>query len=115
MYLSLCLIAKDENAYLKEWLDYHILIGVEHFWIYDNDSTIPLAKTIKEYIARGLVTVNTIHGKAVQLYAYDHCIRQYGPLSKWIGLLTQMNLSYPRQRPASKIFFMITKNMLALR
>jgi tetratricopeptide (TPR) repeat protein len=87
MYLSLCLIAKDENIYLKEWLDYHILAGVEHFWIYDNDSHIPLAKTIKEYIRDGWVTINTIHGKAVQLYAYDHCIKTYGQFSKWIGFI----------------------------
>ena len=75
MYLSLCLIAKDENTYLKEWLDYHILLGVEHFWIYDNDSTIPLAKSIQAYIEKGWVTVNTIHGKGMQLYAYDHCLQ----------------------------------------
>jgi len=87
MYLSLCLIAKDENIYLKEWLDFHILIGVEHFWIYDNDSKIPLAKTINDYIKKGWVTVNPIHGKAVQLYAYDHCIREYGQLSQWIGFI----------------------------
>ena len=37
-YLSLCLICKDENDYLAEWLDYHILAGVERFYIYDDDS-----------------------------------------------------------------------------
>jgi hypothetical protein len=87
MYLSLCLIAKDEHTYLKEWLDYHILLGVEHFWIYDNDSTIPLAKSIQSYIDKGWVTMNNIHGKGMQLYAYDHCVRTYGDLSKWIGFI----------------------------
>lgn len=102
MYLSLCLIAKDENVYLKEWLDYHILLGVEHFWIYDNDSRVPLAVTIKEYIKKGWVTLNSIHGKAVQLYAYDHCIHTYGCYSKWIGFLDTDEFFVPKTADSLK-------------
>lgn len=35
---SICLIIRDENEYLKEWLEWHINQGVEHFYIYDHDS-----------------------------------------------------------------------------
>jgi hypothetical protein len=87
MYVSLCLIAKDENSYLKEWLDYHILMGVQHFWIYDNDSAVPLAESIQYYIKKGWVTLNAIHGKGMQIHAYDHCLQTYGSLSKWIGFI----------------------------
>jgi len=87
MYLSLCLIVKNENNYLQEWIDYHILLGVEHFWIYDNESTIPVENTLKTYIQSGWVTVHHIEGRVVQMYAYDHCIQTYGRLSKWIGFL----------------------------
>ncbi|HEX7556790.1 MAG TPA: glycosyltransferase family 92 protein, partial [Leptolinea sp.] len=87
MYVSLCLIAKDENTYLKEWLDYHILLGVEHFWIYDNDSSTPLEKTIKSYIDKGWATVNKVQGAGMQVFAYDHCIQTYGHLSQWIGFI----------------------------
>ena len=45
-YLSLCLICKDENDYLAEWLDYHILMGVERFYIYDNESQVSLRETL---------------------------------------------------------------------
>jgi hypothetical protein len=87
MYLSLCLIVKDENSYIQEWLDYHILQGVEHFWVYDNESTKPMAVTLQEYIDRGWATVNTIQGRAMQMFAYDHCIQTYGSRSKWIGFI----------------------------
>jgi tetratricopeptide (TPR) repeat protein len=86
-YLGLCLIAKDEGTYLQEWLDYHILLGVEHFWIYDNESALPLADTLSDYINRGWVTLHTIKGRAMQLYAFDHCIQNYGTESKWIGFI----------------------------
>jgi hypothetical protein len=89
MYLSLCLIIKDENSYLQEWLDYHILLGVEHFWIYDNESVIPVSDTLKDYLAAGWVTVHTIKGKGrdIQLFAYDHCVHTYQSESKWIGFI----------------------------
>ena len=36
--LAIVAIVKDEAHYLKEWLDYHLAAGVDHFFIYDNDS-----------------------------------------------------------------------------
>lgn len=87
MHLSLCLIVKNENTYLREWLDYHILIGVEHFWIYDNESDDPVSNTLADYIRSGWVTVNHIKGPAMQLYAYDHCVQTYGAHSRWIGFI----------------------------
>ncbi len=97
MYLSLCLIIKDENQYLKEWLDYHILLGVDHFWIYDNESSEPVARSISEYIKNEWVTVNSIHGKGMQLHAYDHCIQTYGNLSKWIGFIDTDEFIVPKK------------------
>ncbi|NMB53324.1 MAG: glycosyltransferase family 92 protein [Leptolinea sp.] len=104
MYLSLCLIAKDENIYLKEWLDYHILLGVEHFWIYDNDSTTPLEETIRDHVRKGWVTVNQIHGRAMQLYAYDHCLQEYGRFSRWIGFIDTDEFIVPKTTPDIKEF-----------
>jgi hypothetical protein len=86
-YLSLCLICKDENDYLAEWLDYHILLGVDRFYIYDNGSQISLRETLADYIQRGWVVVIDIKGLAVQLYAYDHCLQNFGKYSRWIGFI----------------------------
>ena len=36
--LAFVSIMKDEGSYIKEWLDYHLLAGVNHFFIYDNES-----------------------------------------------------------------------------
>lgn len=87
MNVSICLIVKDENSYLQEWLDYHILLGVDHFWIYDNESITSIKDTLTEYIDSGWVTVHSIKGSGVQLHAYDHCIQTYGSISRWIGFI----------------------------
>ena len=30
--VAVCAIFKNESVFLKEWLEYHLLIGVEHFY-----------------------------------------------------------------------------------
>ena len=37
--LAVVAIFKNEGRYLDEWLAYHLLAGVEHFYLYNNDSS----------------------------------------------------------------------------
>jgi cytochrome c-type biogenesis protein CcmH/NrfG len=95
-YLSLCLMCKDENDYLPEWLDYHILMGVDRFYIYDNESQISLRESLKEYIERGWVVVVDISGKAMQLYSYDHCLQTFGANTFWLGFIDTDEFLVPK-------------------
>ena len=45
-YFSLCAIAKNEDHYIEEWLCFHRAVGVQHFFIYDNDSV----KSLRELL-----------------------------------------------------------------
>ena len=47
VYLSLCAIMKDESPYIREWLLFHLEVGVEHFYLYDNGITCGTAEVIK--------------------------------------------------------------------
>ena len=55
---SICLICKDENPYINEWLEYHIGIGINHFYIYDNMSTVPI--TIISPITLGIFILTVL-------------------------------------------------------
>ena len=37
MNISICAIARLENKYIKEWVDYHLSIGFAHVYLYDNN------------------------------------------------------------------------------
>ena len=75
--LAIVAILKNEGHYLKEWLDYHLLAGVEHFYFYDNDSTDNYNEIIAPYIAAGLVTSEKISGGSAQFAAYSFAVRDY--------------------------------------
>lgn len=47
---------KNENPYLKEWLDYHLSVGVDHFYLYDQDGGEEAKEILKPYEERGQVT-----------------------------------------------------------
>lgn len=46
---SICAIAKNETEYLIEWIEHHLSIGIDHFFIIDNESKIPVSDTLKKY------------------------------------------------------------------
>ena len=35
--IAICTMAKKENEYIKEYVDYYIKLGVDHIFIYDNN------------------------------------------------------------------------------
>jgi len=55
--LSVATLFKDEHKSLKEWIEYHLLVGVDHFYLYNNGSTDSYRETLNEYLSRGIVTL----------------------------------------------------------
>lgn len=95
-YLAICCISKDENEYLPEFIDYHRKIGVEKFYLYDNESKIPIAETLAPLVAEGVVVVNTISGKGVQTKAYQQCLESYGADTRWIAFIDTDEFIVPK-------------------
>lgn len=88
-YLALCCIVKDEDPFLSEWFMYHALAGVEHFYVYDNESAVPAANNpvLAALVRAGRATVHEIQGRHRQYAAYDHCFKTYAQDNFWIGAL----------------------------
>lgn len=55
--LVMAAMFKDEAPYLREWILYHRMVGVEHFWLYNNDSTDNWSEVLAPFIDEGLVDV----------------------------------------------------------
>ncbi len=48
---------RNEAPYLKEWIEYHKMIGVDHFFLYNDKSTDNWEEVLSPYIQDGLVEV----------------------------------------------------------
>ena len=87
--ISICLLIKDENKYLYEWIEWHNALGIEHYYIYDNGSYIPVKDTLLELYPEHLFTFVDWSGdhNHIQIDAYNHCLEHYGSESKWITFI----------------------------
>lgn len=86
-YVSICAIFKDEAIYLKEWIEYHLMIGIEHFYLYNNFSTDNYKEILKPYIEKGIITLKEWPVNQGQLSAYQDCYEKNKEESQWIGFL----------------------------
>jgi hypothetical protein len=90
--LSACCIFQNEDRFLKEWIDYHRLIGVQHFYMYDNESTDNFRGVLQPYIDAGIVEYipwNKSYDTPgdwwrVQRQAYIDAIERAKGNSKWL-------------------------------
>ncbi len=87
VYLAACAIVRNEARYIDEWILFHKLEGIQHFIIYDNDSTDHLQHRLGRYIQGGLVTYVKYPGDGMQLKAYQHCLENYGQFAEWIAFI----------------------------
>ena len=85
--LSVCAIMKNEAPYVREWIDYHRLLGVKRFYIYDNESTDNLKDVLSWYIKSGIVVYKYFPGAAQQLPAYNECLQNYRNETRWMAFI----------------------------
>ncbi len=91
--LSIAAIFRDEGAYLKEWIEYHKMVGVEHFWLYNNSSTDDWEEILQPYIAEGVVEVINwpfpSQEKRVkyQEFAYKDALDKAIGMTNWLAVI----------------------------
>jgi hypothetical protein len=105
--IAICCIVKNEDAYLPEWIEYHRSIGVEKFFVYDNESTIPLNTTLNNYINKGIVTVEPMPGKVQQMLAYGKCLAENGNKCKWIAFIDIDEFIVPKNNTGNLADFLM--------
>lgn len=55
--LVICALFRNEELFIKEWIEFHKLVGVKHFYLYDNGSTDGSLQILQPYIEANVVEV----------------------------------------------------------
>ena len=86
--LAIAVIVKDEVQDLEEWIVFHALQGVRHFYIYDNgstDGTLDLvADLAKVWPITSIPWVNFIDEPSPQRLAFIHALTNFGADYRWM-------------------------------
>ncbi|XP_072166429.1 uncharacterized protein [Diadema setosum] len=92
--LTACTMIRNMDDFVPEWITFHRYVGVQHFFLYDNESpeNSTLRHTVREEIAEGVVTVIPWTHAAVGQKTYlevqiaheNDCVWRNRYRSKWM-------------------------------
>jgi hypothetical protein len=85
--LSICTLYRDEAPYLREWIEFHRLVGVDRFFLYDNGSVDDHREMLAPYVESGLVVLHEWPESPGQLSAYRHTLNQHRDESRWVAFI----------------------------
>ena len=94
--LAVVAIFKNEAPYLREWLDYHLLAGVEHFYLYNNDSSDDYEKILAPYVEANLVTLIDWSGEIMQMPAYNDALNRFRFFCRYMAFIDLDEFIFPK-------------------
>jgi hypothetical protein len=86
-YLSAVAIYYNEADYLREWIEFHKLVGFERFFLYDHESTDHRYEVLEPYIADGTVVHYDWPINPGQPEAYQDVLERHREDTFWLGVI----------------------------
>lgn len=110
--LAIAAIFRDEARYLKEWIEFHRKVGVEHFYLLNNLSQDAFLSVLEPYIQKGLVELfnwpfeheNLIQWNKIQVLGYQHILQKALGKTQWLAFLDVDEFLFPVQTACLKQF-----------
>lgn len=103
--LAMAAIFRDEAPYLKEWIEFHLEVGVEHFYLFDNLSSDHFLEVLQPYIWEGVVELSAWpfehtrlnEWNEIQTLAYKQILELSRGKVKWLAFLDTDEFLFPTQ------------------
>jgi pimeloyl-ACP methyl ester carboxylesterase len=104
---------RNEAAYLAEWIEFHRLMGVERFFLYDNESSDGAPEVLAPYVAEGIVVPHEWPGPggasrfalhSLQRSTIEHCLAEHGDEARWLACIDVDEFLFsPQQRSLAEV------------
>jgi len=102
-HLAVAMVFQDCARFLAEWIEFHRLMGVEKFHLYNNASTDDCQRVLAPYVASGLVELLE-WGESFERFsswdecqnnAYDHALQKTIGKVKWLAFIDSDEFLFP--------------------
>src|SRR5207244_8928641 len=94
-HLTACLMFKDAATYLDEWLRFHLNVGFDHFYLFDNNSSDDYRPIVQPFIDAGQVTLAIWPGVAQMDRILAHCLDANRDAARWMAFLDDDEFLFP--------------------
>lgn len=90
-YLAIAAIFRNEARWMREWIEYHRLVGVDHFFLYNNHSQDRFRDVLRPYRKARLVTLLDLPMpnpfKRWQVKAYFDALQRSRDCFTWLAAM----------------------------
>jgi Glycosyl transferase family 2 len=83
--LAAMIRVKDEARFLPEWIAHHVALGVEHVYVYDNNSTDGTGDGLAPFVDAGLATHVAWPPVPASPSAQVDFVDRFGPACRWVA------------------------------
>ena len=93
--LTACMKFKNAARFLPEWIEFHQIVGFEHFYLYNNNSTDDYIEALAPYRDEGSVTLYEWPHTPAFPKADEHCVAHHQHEARWIAFLDDDEFLFP--------------------
>ncbi len=93
--LTACLKFKNAARFLPEWIEFHQIVGFEHFYLYNNNSTDDYLGELAPYREEGSVTLYEWPEVPAFPKSDEHCVAHHRHEARWIAFLDDDEFLFP--------------------
>lgn len=97
-YLTIACIIKNEANYIKEWIAYYKLMGVDHIYLFNNGSTDNIKEVLKSEVDLGYVTLIDFKGANAQLPVYRMVAKYLKKQCRWLAYIDADEFVLPSEK-----------------
>ncbi len=103
--LVVCAVFRNDARFLREWIEFHRLVGADKFVLFDNHSVDDFRSVLRPYVESGIVSLHRLPRvrasypfyRALQLRAYDACVDRYRERARWIACIDPDEFLNPQE------------------
>jgi hypothetical protein len=106
-YLSIGAIFRNENSWLDEWIQYHRAIGVEYFYLFNDDEDTHVSdRILQPYVEQGFVEnisleeikeISSVARQWRQLKTYEYAFQYTAGKTRWLATIDLDEFMLPKQ------------------
>ena len=86
-YLAVCACLGYDAPYLHEWIEFHRLVGVERFLLYNNGDREVQRELLAPYVEEGVVVLHEWTVFPPQTPAYNHLLAHHREGARWVAVI----------------------------
>ena len=102
-YLALSAFFRDEARFLKEWIEFYKMMGVEHFYLYNNSSKDNYLEILDPYIKEGIVELSDVvmdskemqEWNSIQMKGYSDVVDKTKDIVEWMIFVDSDEFTFP--------------------